>query len=195
MTTVGSPEAWRPVVGHEGLYEVSDLGRVRSMARTVTVRGRNGATYSRPVRPRVLRPARCGRYLSVTLWKAHECRVERAQVLVLEAFVGPRPAGLYACHDDDIGTNNRLSNLYWGTPRENSQDKIARGRQPRGSSIPWAKLTEADVAAIRAMKGRAPQKAIGEMFGIGQGHVSRIHAGHQWRHVATDGQHLPGAQA
>jgi hypothetical protein len=49
-------------------------------------------------------------------------------ILVLEAFVGPRPDGAYGLHWDDDPSNNRVENLRWGTPSENMYDKVRNGR-------------------------------------------------------------------
>lgn len=49
-------------------------------------------------------------------------------ILVLETFVGACPNGLYCCHKDYDPWNNRLTNLYWGTPSENTKDSIRNGR-------------------------------------------------------------------
>jgi hypothetical protein len=76
-------EEWRPVVGFEGSYEVSDQGRIRSIARTDNL--------GRPVRARVMRP-RVGRYAAYDLRKDGRYRSVYAHRAVLEAFVGPCPA-------------------------------------------------------------------------------------------------------
>lgn len=47
--------------------------------------------------------------------------------LVLLAFVGPRPAGMVACHKDDNGLNNNVDNLRWGTPLSNWEDSVRNG--------------------------------------------------------------------
>jgi len=119
-------EQWRAVVGWETLYEVSDLGQVRSIARQ-SIRGDRPYT----IRGRVLKPRRdtndrLGVMLYDTQGKGHERRVH---LLVLEAFVGPRPAGLEGCHWDDDHDNNRLENLRWATRSENEYDKVRNGNQ------------------------------------------------------------------
>ena len=115
-------EIWRPVVGHEGTYEVSDLGRVRSLPRT-TVRS-NGAPFT--VRGRVLSPStsNAGGYPLVNLGG----RPRYVHQIVAEAFIGPRPEGLEICHRDGDPTNNRPSNLRYDTSKANTADLIAHGR-------------------------------------------------------------------
>lgn len=117
---VAPQEQWCGIPGHPD-YQVSDQGRVRSRAR-----------------PGGWRVLRCGRfpdkpYRRVALktpggaYKHH-----MVHVLVLEAFVGPCPAGMQTRHLDGDGANNRLDNLRWGTPKENAEDQDRHGRRPRG---------------------------------------------------------------
>lgn len=124
--TPNTHEVWKPVVGWEGYYEVSDHGRVRSVER-VTVRS-NGLKYT--VRQQVMAQFREPKnHLLVTLnrdgMKSGKNRL--VHQLVLEAFVGPRPEGLVACHTDDDPDNNHLSNLRWATYSENTHDQIRNG--------------------------------------------------------------------
>lgn len=180
-----SEEIWRDIAGFEGIYEVSNHGRVRSVARSVPVICTVQRSYARHVRERILRGGK-GRmgHLSVTLWREHIKTLASVHVLVLEAFVGPRPEGHYGCHIDGRPENNRLSNLYWGTPAQNSADKLRHGTHRQGSEIPWSKFTEADVARIRSLKGRVSQSKLAVEYGVRQGHISRVMNGRQWRHVA-----------
>ena len=116
-----TPEQWRPVVGHEGYYEVSDEGRVRGVERLA--RKRNGGTYAVKAKLLKLTPTSQG-YVRVTLARDGVLRYARVHTLVLEAFVGPCPSGHEALHKDDIGANNALRNLRWGTSTENTFDCI-----------------------------------------------------------------------
>ena len=104
-------ERWLPVLGHEGLYEVSDQGRVLGVKRGKLLKQeRNRKGY--PV---------------VTLYGAQR-KTHSVHKLVLEAFICPRPDGMQCLHANDIHDDNRLSNLRWGTPSENVYDKVRNGR-------------------------------------------------------------------
>lgn len=125
-------EEWRPVVGHEGQYEVSDLGRVRSLnceriyKRADQYSGRM-LTVRRKHKGRLLRPGRMpSGHLSVALGKGNSVCVH---VIVLEAFVGPCPSGHESLHRDDVPSNNVRGNLRWGTRSENMHDAIRNGRR------------------------------------------------------------------
>lgn len=118
-------EMWVPITGYEGLYEVSSLGRVRSLDRVV-------GTEKRPVRwkGRVLRPAPSDKagHLSVTLSRNSNTRSFPVHTLVLLAFIGPRPPGMEACHGPDGTQDNRVQNLRWDTSSENNHDIVRQGR-------------------------------------------------------------------
>jgi hypothetical protein len=114
----GTAERWLRIPGHEG-YEVSDLGRVRSVDRTIMRRD------GKPKRCRgqILKPMVPEGYARVRLggqWRS-------VHQLVLEAFVGPRPDGMQVCHVDGVSTNNHLENLRWGTVSENQLDRVRHG--------------------------------------------------------------------
>ena len=122
---------WRDVIGFEGLYQVSDKGQVRN-ARTHLV-----------LKPR---PDADG-YLLVSLWsgsptKKHDKKVHR---LVLEAFVGPAPAGKPECdHRNRVRDDNQLGNLRWAsvsTNRRNVTPRSASGslgvRYSAEKANPW----------------------------------------------------------
>lgn len=130
-------EAWRPVVGWGGLYEVSNWGRVRSVARKIP--GRWGL---HSVKPRVLRPD-CtvkGNHLRVTLSRSGSTYRVFVHTLVLTAFIGPRPDGNVARHGKGGSLDNSPENLSWGTISDNVRDEVAHGthantkktRCPRG---------------------------------------------------------------
>lgn len=106
--------------------------------------------------------------------------------LVLEAFVGPCPEGLQSCHDPDPDpSNNNLSNLRWGTPKENMADKMRLNRQHKGEQIVQSKLTEEQVREIRTAVAQGErQQAVGNRYGVRQGIVSQIVNRKIWKHVS-----------
>ena len=116
MTSIPLFERWLPVVGWEGIYEVSDFGRVRSLYRKGRTRGK------------VLKQVNDGGYRNVTLSDLPRYSIAKVHQLVMEAFVGPRPEGLEVCHYDGDGSNNRLDNLRYDTRAANQQDRLRHGR-------------------------------------------------------------------
>jgi hypothetical protein len=113
-------ETWKPIPGYEGVYEVSDLGRVRSMPRRLS----DGRMW----KGRVLRPTpQPSGHLHVTLSLAGEPSNVLVHRLVLAAFIGPCPVRMEGCHADGDPSNNRLANLRWDTKPANAEDSIAHG--------------------------------------------------------------------
>lgn len=110
---------WQPIPGYEGLYEVSDLGQIRSLPR----KGGNNRTYGGKILKPLLRPP----YLTVVLSRdGIEARL-RVHSLVALAFIGQRPAGQQVRHGPGGALDNRLVNLCYGTPAENAADKVRDG--------------------------------------------------------------------
>jgi hypothetical protein len=168
-------EQWRAVVGLEGLYEVSDLGAVRSLDRVIPFQMPYGVVMKRlpgvPLRPS---PDTCD-YLSVNL-RGHSTRVH---LLVLQAFSGPRPDEMVARHLNGNHRDNRLANLAWGTRQQNAQDMIDHGKSMRGDRSPAAKLTPADVLFIRSSSDQP--RELSARFGIHRVTVRQIQRRLRWR--------------
>lgn len=132
-------EKWRPVVGYESYYEVSDLGRIRSLGRMVR-KGR-GQSW---MESHVLRGTLSLDGRRVVMLCVNGTKSPRyVAPVVLEAFAGPSPPGTECCHWDGDSTNDTLANLRWGSSKENSADQLRHGRHgmairthcPRGHSL------------------------------------------------------------
>lgn len=180
-------ESWRSIAGFESLYEVSDLGRVRSL------RGRHGK--GAVLRPKI--PDDPRQYPAVSLHKdGARCR-RNVHALVAEAFLPPKPSPEHEVrHYDGYNGNSRADNLLWGTRVDNAADKERHGRVPRGAGHGMfgrkitgeangaAKLTDDEVRVIRAMATAGlPQRHIGLIVGVTQGIVWRIIHRKAWAHV------------
>lgn len=118
-------EEWRPVVGWEARYEVSNQGRVRRIEYQVPLK--NGKFRTFPERILKSRDQSCSRHQVVELLYGKEKKTSLVHRLVLEAFVGPCPPKQEACHHDDDPKNNSLENLRWGTRSENRMDMVRNG--------------------------------------------------------------------
>lgn len=113
-------EIWKDVVGFEGLYEVSNFGRVKSKER-IDEYVSNGTIMHRRRREAILFPKKIKTgYLQVTLYKNGKCVYSRVHRLVAEAFL-PNPDNLpIVNHKDEIKTNNFVNNLEWCTIEYNN---------------------------------------------------------------------------
>lgn len=115
-------ERWVPVAGFEGFYEVSDLGRVRSLDRFVTHKT-PGSVRKCP--GQILTPGTEAKgYLFVTLWRDGSCQYVKVHHLVARAFL-PASEKPQINHKDFDKKNNGASNLEWVTAQENSRHRIA----------------------------------------------------------------------
>ena len=166
-------ETWRAVTDYEGLYEglyeVSDHGRVQSISRVDRL-GRE--------RPGVLLTPTGLAHLHVTLSRDGKKRQPSVHQLVAKAFL-PNPEGLpMVLHWDDNPANNHVSNLRWGTSGGNRSDAVRNGIRGGGS------LTEADVREIRErLAVGETQRMIAIDYGVDQSNISLIATGRIWGHV------------
>jgi hypothetical protein len=167
-------EVWKPVIGYKGLYEVSSLGQVRSLHRILC----DGRRW----RGRVLTHAtqRNG-YCQVNLLHNGVQSKRTVHRLVLEAFVGPCPEGMEACHNDGIRDNNHLSNLRWDTKKSNQADRIKHGTDCRGERHGRTSLCNLDVWLIRNI--HCQQYKLAEFFGVSRSRISEIRSRKTWTHV------------
>lgn len=118
-----SEERWLAVPGFEGRYEVSDMGRVRSLDRVLC----NRVGVWRRLPGRVLKPAMRSGHSAVRLYKDADPWFVAVHQLVLMTFVGPCPPGKEGCHGPDGALDNRLSNLRWDTHSANMLDRNKDG--------------------------------------------------------------------
>lgn len=173
-----SDERWLPVVGFEGRYEVSDLGRVRRLSRDK--RNRAGPHIA-------LTPFRTeDGYLGVGLGMGPGRRPRNHLVhgLVARAFIGEPSPEQVINHKDFDTTNNCVQNLEWVTPAQNVAWSKAAGRlinfHASGTANPRAKLSEEDVAEIRRLRGQVSQAELGRRFGVSKTAIRYAQTGRNW---------------
>jgi hypothetical protein len=157
-------EVWRSIPGTDGRYEASSGGRIRHIVRGVM-------TPKFGTRP----------YLQVSPYIGRRRKNFYVHTLVAMAFHGPRPDGMECRHLNGVCTDNRPSNLAWGTRGENVADMLRHGTQVKGRRVNTAKLTEADVLAIR----QSPETltALGRRYGVTIQSIQAIRQRKSWRHI------------
>lgn len=189
-------ETWRPVIGYEGGYEVSDCGNVRSLPRRVMVG--HGATRS--VRQRVVaQRVHPQGYLIAFLQRGNKSQGFLVHRLVAAAFIGPIDDGSEVNHKDGDKKNNRAGNLEIVTRQQNIDHAVANGLiDNKGESNTQAVLSLEQVKAIRAEYVRGGRraggngyKALGEKYGVSWGTIRDIIKGRNWGWVAQTGLHEP----
>lgn len=179
-------EAWRAVVGYEGLYEVSDAGRVRSVDRRV-VRQYAGGPRVTFYKGRVLRPSlnNVTGYWQVVVSKQGTISTFTVHRLVAIVFLGSRPAGMEVAHHDGDKKNCRLSNLRYTTPVDNAADKVRHGTQVRGVTQGHSVLTEEAVREIRTrlQRGKITFRALAKEYGVHAVTIADAVYRKTWAHV------------
>lgn len=175
--SVCDTEIWKPVVGYEDLYEVSNTGRVRSL------------NYRQTGKVRELRPGadRCG-YLLVALCKNGKQKSHHVHKLVIEAFVGPRPEGYDVNHIDEDKRNNSVKNLEYCTHRDNINHGTRNQRDALSKSMP---ILEFDQFATLAFRRCWPSTAEAGRAGYNQGNVWRCCKGRLKYHHGKTFRYLP----
>lgn len=178
--SISISETWLSVPGWEGLYEVSDQGRVRSLDRIIP--DRNGVMCF--YKGRVRQPCSVGHgYFMVNLSLNAVPTQRYIHRLVLEAFIGPSDKQVNHINGDKA--DNRLVNLEYVTASENRQHAMRIGlRNDKGEGNPRATLTEQDVLAIRARADAGePHQRIADDYSISFGAVSKIKLRTRWNHI------------
>jgi len=166
-------EIWKPISDFPG-YEVSNLGQVRSYHQT------------KPKKeiPHILSSKCEGRYNRVTLCKNRICYSFTVHRLILESFIGKRASGQQCRHLDGNRINNKLSNLVWGTTKENAMDKIRHGTSNKGEKQNKHKLTDQEVLEIRELYAQEfPTKILAKQYNVQVNTICHVANGSIWKHV------------
>lgn len=181
-------ELWCPAVGYEGLYEVSNMGRVRSIFPDA-----NGMRRERVLRSAIKKESG---YIRLNLRKDGATHYHYAHVLILESWVCRRPNKQDADHIDGDRANNRLSNLRWlprlinrSMPRnKNGNSRLnfmkLHGRPNGGDFKTPAKLNSEQVSEIKDLLSRGMRNVeIAKRFPVCKTNISKIKNGLTWKFV------------
>lgn len=195
--SIHTKEVWKPVLGFEGIYSVSNLGRLR--CEVANVKGPAGHILGCPVHKK--------RGYRETNWTRAGTRKQvKVHRLVLEAFVGPCPDGCVTNHKNGDKADNRLENLEWVTPSENVQhsysvlgttqgfkcgDESPTRKHPeryRGEGNGRSKLSDEQIAAILHAYEHERQtlQALARKYGVGKSTIYHVVCRETWSHVLPD---------
>lgn len=174
-------EKWRDIEGFEEFYQVSDLGNIRSLTRTIFSQGKPPRTLKNQV---IKTFAVYKGYRQVKLRKNGKNQRFLVSRLVLTTFDRPPLDGEVACHCNGNHTDNRLANLRWDTAKGNEADKVIHGTTNHGEKNGQCRLSALDVMSIRAdlaqgMKG----SALARKYGVQQTTISAIKTRRSWKHI------------
>lgn len=173
---------WKRIPSLDG-YEASDTGEIRSMDRVQEFIGYRGATCRRVKLGRVLKlNNHSAGYLCCTVTTLEGKQTKKTvHSLVMEAFHGPRPKGMWINHLNGNKKDNRLENLEYCTASDNQRHAVAMGLAPkpplrRGTANSHkCRLDEDKVRAIRsAYAGGAGVARLARYFGVGDTTIRHI---------------------
>lgn len=173
-------EVWKPVVGYEGYYEVSNQGKIRSLDRIVT--NKNGINIR--MKGKMLKGSvnRSG-YHTVNLCKDLSEKGKLVHRLVCFAFLGECKGKNEVNHKDGVKLNNNLCNLEWCTSKENSIHSAKTGLQKfaKGEAVDSAILKEHQVVEI--LKSKKRTRDLAKDYKVSDSTISDIRRGRTWVHV------------
>ncbi len=165
-------EIWKDIPGYEGEYQASDQGQIKSLKREAL--SRNWSTrqpFYRTVPERILKPGRYCKYGHVSVILRRGTNGQSVHQLVMRTFIGDPPEGMEVLHINGQPADNRLSNLRYGSRRDNILDVYRQGGR-------WRKLSTDDVEAIRfGLHCGIRGSELAVMYGVSQTIISAIKYG------------------
>lgn len=178
---------YRNIPGFFG-YRVGTDGSVWTCRKRIKLRNNEGGGYRivlgdawREIRGQIVWSG----YRRITLYRDKKRTRHYIHRLVLEAFVGPCPSGMEACHDPDHDRSNcRLDNLRWDTRVNNHADAIRDGRTLVGERNPSARLNSGNVLRIRELAAEGQtHRSLAEKYGVDRSTISLIVRREKWKHL------------
>lgn len=169
-------EVWKPIVGLETFYDISNTGRVKSKHQSGRP-AKNGILSQHKNKKGYLRVglSGCGKRFSIVVHR-----------LVLEAFIGHQPSVIHQSnHKNGIKSDNRADNLEWLTPIENNAHarKMGLWHPFKGETHGMAKLTESDVKIIRKCQGKEKMCKVAKRYGVTNTAIYTIWKRINWKHI------------
>lgn len=178
-------EKWVDIIGYEGIYQVSNFGRIKSLKRTFIKRKKGGGEMpvSMPESIRSKRLTSNG-YIKIALWYNGKVKHYLVHRLVAFYFVPNPNKYKQVLHLDNNPSNARWDNLKWGTQKMNIQQAVTEGRWHIGSKNNKTKLKESDIPKIRKLVSeKVPSRVIGEKFNVGHSAILSIKNNKTWSHI------------
>ena len=184
---INIPEVWKDIEGYEGRYQVSNIGRVKSLERTASIK--NG---KRTVPERILKPItdRDG-YLRVNLCNGSGKRKTfKVHRLVCEAFYENPEDKPCVNHIDENKTNNAVSNLEWCTVKENNNHGTHNARMAKAVAKANSKPVGQYTTDGKLIKVWQSTMEVERLLGFSRGHISDVARGERktaygyvWKYV------------
>jgi hypothetical protein len=175
-------ERWKAIEGYEGIYEISDHGRVKSLYQPAKPGQGN---YARE--EQILKPDLVAGYHRVRLYKDRKPKRHLVHRLVAKHFCDGYAEGLECCHNDGNPLNNHYTNLRWDTRKGNAADRVKHGTQQRGEQNSTSKLTDSKVISIvDDLNSGMKETEIAKKHNVYRTTINRIKLGRTWTHITKD---------
>lgn len=166
-------ELWKNIPGYQG-YQASSLGRIRSFWNIAHPRILSSSHFLNPTKNKF------GYYIVSIKKSGGKCITRPVHRLVLLAFKGD-PKKHYGLHKNDIPSDNRIENLYWGSQKQNNKDMWRNKHGLSGERCPWAKLSSKDVKDIKNyVKEGWPVTELARGYGVSHSLISMIISERRW---------------
>jgi len=168
-------ERWKAVKGLEGRYEVSDQGRVKSLARYAPCVGKDGMPFLRLTKTRILKQGDCRGYKLVNLPRLdgkHGFKVAKVHFLVAQAFVEGK--GTSVNHKNGIKHDNVWTNLEWATQLEQLLHMVETGLNKQCIKVIGTRLSDGE--RFEFLSQRAAAKAV-TGYATNSTHIRQVLAG------------------
>lgn len=179
------PELWKDIIDYEGVYQISNHGRIKSLERTFIKNKKGGKEKMGVFMKETIRAISLSdRYPKISLWDNGSVKWFLIHRLVGIYFVANLENYPKVLHKDDNTHNPHHSNLMWGTQSQNIKDCSNKDRGFRGKLNNNAKLMDADIPKIRKLISEGmPSRKIGKIFGVTKTPILWIANNKSWTHI------------
>ncbi len=178
-------EKWKDILAWEGLYQISNFGRVKSLEKHVI---NKSGTYTKR-KERILKPSISKGYYHVILHRDKFKKGYTVHRLVAVNFLIEHDKNLHINHKDGNKLNNHIENLEWCTQKENSQHAVKNGlyKPLFGEKAPRALIDKNKaLLIISLLKSGFSGMEISEKTGTSNKIISSINTHTTWRHLTKD---------
>ena len=171
-------EIWKDIQGYEGFYQVSNLGKVKSLKRIV----KHNKGGNQNIKEKILKQSLTGSgYLTIVLSKNGIKERFLTHRLVCQSFLNNDLTKRTVNHKDCNKLNNELTNLEWMTDSENQIHSLENGIKPKGSNHANSKLTEQNVIEIR--NSTLSNIDLSKIYKVAHQTISQIRNRKRWKHI------------